>query len=243
MKKVNIIRIKDGERKQTQDHLTKEVTLKVVINSEETLIFPCSGDYVNEMITGYLYTKGYISTIGDINTLDYQMESLPADRRGYSQQAGLTASVSLEKSKSLMDGFSGNAGLQLPTSQILEFMDTFTGLSEQFRMTGAVHTAAMVTQNGIQKHFDDIGRHNAIDKLIGYGVTNNEPFSDKCLLLTCRMSQSIISKVISAGFPMVVSTSPPTDQALQMARENNIAMAGFVRGNRMNIYNGEESFL
>ncbi len=230
MKKVNITRIENGKRKQKEDHVIKEVTLKVVINGKETLTLPCSGNYVNEMITGYLYTNGYISTPGDIRSLDYQMESR-------------TASVSLEKSKSLMDGFEDSAGIELSSSQILEFMDTFSGLSEQFRMTGAVHTAAMATQNGIQKHFDDIGRHNAIDKLIGYGVTNNEPFSDKCLLLTCRMSQSIISKVISAGFPMVVSTSPPTDKALEMAKENNIAMAGFARGKRMNIYNGEESFL
>ncbi|MEF8985320.1 MAG: formate dehydrogenase accessory sulfurtransferase FdhD [Bacteroidales bacterium] len=230
MKKVNITRIENGKRKQKEDHVIKEVTLKVVINGKETLTLPCSGNYVNEMITGYLYTNGYISTIGDIISLDYHMESR-------------TASVSLEKSKSLMDGFEDSAGIELSSSQILEFMDTFSGLSEQFRMTGAVHTAAMATQNGIQKHFDDIGRHNAIDKLIGYGVTNNEPFSDKCLLLTCRMSQSIISKVISAGFPMVVSTSPPTDKALEMAKENNIAMAGFARGKRMNIYNGEESFL
>ncbi|MEF8844892.1 MAG: formate dehydrogenase accessory sulfurtransferase FdhD [Bacteroidales bacterium] len=230
MKKVNITRIENGKRKQKEDHVIKEVTLKVVINGKETLTLPCSGNYVNEMITGYLYTNGYISTPGDIRSLDYHMESR-------------TASVSLEKSKSLMDGFEDSAGIELSSSQILEFMDTFSGLSEQFRMTGAVHTAAMATQNGIQKHFDDIGRHNAIDKLIGYGVTNNEPFSDKCLLLTCRMSQSIISKVISAGFPMVVSTSPPTDKALGMAKENNIAMAGFARGKRMNIYNGEESFL
>ena len=230
MKKVNITRIENGKRKQKEDHVIKEVTLKVVINGKETLTLPCSGNYVNEIITGYLYTNGYISTQGDIRSLDYQMESR-------------TASVSLEKSKSLMDGFEDSAGIELSSSQILEFMDTFSGLSEQFRMTGAVHTAAMATQNGIQKHFDDIGRHNALDKLIGYGVINNEPFSDKCLLLTCRMSQSIISKVISAGFPMVVSTSPPTDKALEMAKENNIAMAGFARGKRMNIYNGEESFL
>ncbi len=93
-----------------------------------------------------------------------------------------------------MDGFAGSAGIKLSTSQILEFMDTFSGLSEQFRISGAVHTAATATQNGIQKHFDDIGRLNAIDKLIRYGVTNNEPFSDKCLLLTCRMSQSTSPK-------------------------------------------------
>ena len=74
-------------------------------------------------------------------------------------------------------------------------------------------------------------------------VKNNEPFSDKCLLLTCRMPQSIITKVISAGFPMVASLSPPTDQSLEMARENNLAMAGFVRANRMNLHNSEASFL
>ncbi|MFP4622230.1 MAG: formate dehydrogenase accessory sulfurtransferase FdhD [Bacteroidales bacterium] len=230
MKKVNIRRIENGKRKQKEDHVIKEVTLKVVINGKETLILPCSGNYVNEMITGYLYTNGYISTPGDIRSLDYHMESR-------------TASVSLEKSKNLMDGFVDSAGIELSSSQILEFMDTFSGLSEQFRMTGAVHTAAMATRQEITKYFDDIGRHNALDKLIGYGMTNNEPFSDKCLLLTCRISQSIISKVIKAGFPMVVSTSPPTDKALEMAKENNIAMAGFARGKRMNIYHDEASFL
>jgi FdhD protein len=230
MKKVNIIRIENGEKKAIQDHITVEVTLKVVINSEETLLFPCSGNYVNEMITGYLYTKDYITTIGDIRSFEYHMKSR-------------TASVSLEKNKSPMDGFAESADIQLSSSRLLEIMEEFSDLSEQFRMTGAVHTAGMATKKGIQKHFDDIGRHNALDKLIGYGVTNNEPFSDKCLLLTCRISKSIISKAIKAGFLMMVSTSPPTDQALEAAKKNNIAIAGFVRGNRMNIYNGEDSFL
>ena len=230
MKKVDIIRIENNQRHQQKDHVIKEVSLKLKINSEEAFNLPCSGDHVNEMLTGYLYTNGYINTIGDIQSLDYHIETQ-------------TVSINLEKSKSLLNGFNENTEIKLSASLIFEFMEKFSRISEQFKMTGAVHTAAMATQNGIQKYFDDISRHNAIDKLIGYALLNNEPFGDKCLLLTCRMSSSIISKVIKAGFPMVVSTSPPTDQALEMAREKKIAMAGFVRSNRMNIYNGEESFL
>ena len=230
MKKVNIIKIEDNKRSHEEDYIIREISLKMVISSGETLILPCSGDHVNEMITGYLYTNGYINAPVDIQSRDYHIESQ-------------TAYVNLVKSKSLLNGFGGNRDIKFSVPRILEFMETFSGISEQFKMTGAVHTAAIAAQNGVQKHFDDIGRHNAVDKLIGYGVTNNEPFLDKCLLLTCRISRSIIAKVISAGFPMVVSTSPPTDQALEMAKKNDIAMAGFVRGNRMNIYNGEESFL
>lgn len=230
MKKVPIIKIENGKKNQQEDHIIQEVSLKLVINSERAFTLPCSGDHVNEMITGYLYTNGYIDTIGDIQSLDYRMETQ-------------TAFLSLKKSKSPLSGSAENTGIHLSSAQILKFMETFSGLSEKFKMTGAVHTAAMANQNGIQKYFDDISRHNVIDKLIGYSITNNDPFEDKCLLLTCRISRSIIAKAIKAGFPMVVSTSPPTDQALQMAKENNIAMAGFVRGNRMNIYNREALFL
>ncbi len=92
MKKVSITRIEDGKREHTEDHVTKGVMLKVVINSEEIHLFPCSRDYVNEMITGYLYTKGYITTTGDIRTLDYHMESLPDGRRAYPPIDGSTKS-------------------------------------------------------------------------------------------------------------------------------------------------------
>lgn len=230
MKTIDITRIENEQRQNIKDFVIREVSLKLEIDSEDSFILPCSGRYVSEMITGFLYTNGYINTIGDITSLDYNVETQ-------------TASIGIDKSQQSQNGLKWQDDLKLPASKILDLMEEFSKLSEQFKKTGAVHTAAIATQRGIKKYFDDISRHNAIDMIIGYGMTNNEPFRDKCLLLTCRISRSIMSKVMKAGFPMVVSTSPPTDQALKIARENNIAMAGFVKGSRMNIYHNKAHFL
>jgi len=229
MKKVDIIRIEKDHRKHMQDMVAHEVSLRLAINELEPLILPCSGTHVNEMLTGYLFTNGYIETVGDIQSLDYDMQNQ-------------TATVTLDPNKMMLDGFKWDARIQLPAHQVIDIMREFSGLSHRFQQTGGVHSAAEATDKGIKKYFDDISRHNAIDKIIGWNMMNNEPFEDKCLLLTCRISRSIIQKAVKAGFPMIVSTSPPTDQALTIARNNQIALAGFVREERMNIYNGADSF-
>jgi len=209
-----------------------EVSLRMVINEQEPFILPCSGTHVNEMITGYLFTNGTIDTVGDIRSLDYDMQSQTA-----------TVTVVEDTKKMMLDGFKGEAELHLSVQRIFEMMKEFSGLSHRFQQTGGVHSAAEATNQGIKKYFDDISRHNAIDKIIGWNMMNNEPVEDKALLLTCRVSRSIIQKAVKAGFPMIVSTSPPTDQAINIARDNHIALAGFVREERMNIYHGKERFL
>jgi len=229
MKKVDIIKIEKDQRKPMHDRVAHEVSLRLIINEQEPFILPCSGTHVNEMITGYLFTNGYIDTVGDIRSLDYDMQDQ-------------TATVSVDPDKIMLDGFKGDGELHLSVPRIFEIMDEFSGLSHRFQQTGGVHSAAEATDQGIKKHFDDISRHNAIDKLIGWNMMNNEPFEDKALFLTCRVSRSIIQKAVKAGFPMIISNSPPTDQAIYIARDNRIALAGFVREQRMNIYHGKDSF-
>jgi len=229
MKKIDVTRIEKEQRHQVKDPVIREISLHVTINDSKTIILPCSGQYVNEMLTGYLYTNGYIQTPGDIRSLEYGMKEEKA-------------AIWLDQEKKMLDGLKPQADMKLPSLKIFELMEEFVDLSGQFQQTGAVHTAALASNKGITKYFDDISRHNAIDMIIGWSMLHNEPFDDKCLLLTCRISGSIISKVVVAGLPMVVSTSAPTDQAVETAKTQGIAMAGFVRGKRMNVYNREECF-
>jgi len=225
MKQIDITRIENGQRRQMKDYIIREVSLRLVINGQEPILLPCSGWHMNELVTGYLYTNGYIHAPGDIRSLDYDMQHQ-------------TAHVSLEKKAPLLDEPGKADALNIPASSILRWMEEFSGLSEVFRKTGAVHTAAIANKNGILKHFEDISRHNTLEMLIGWSLLQNQPLQDKCLLLSCRISRSIINKAVVAGFPMIVSTSPPTDQALDIAREHDIALAGFVRGSKMNVYCG-----
>jgi FdhD protein len=229
MKKVDILRIEKDRRKPMQDMVAHEVSLRIAVDRQEPLMLPCSGTHVNEMITGYLFTNGYIDAVGDIRSLDYDMQHQ-------------TATVSTDPDKMMLDGFKWDRQLSLSVQRIFDTMREFSGLSHRFQQTGGVHSAAEANENGIRKYFDDISRHNAIDKIIGWNMLNNEPVEDKALLLTCRVSRSIIEKAVKAGFPMIISNSPPTDRAITIARDNGIALAGFVREDRMNIYHGEDSF-
>ena len=229
MKKVDIIRIEKDQRKPMQDMITSEITIRMEINSETKILLPCSGRNIKELITGYLFTNGLIDTLVDIRSLDYDLQSH-------------TATISINPEKKMLNGFRWNADLRLPAQRVIDLVDEFSNLSDRFRKTGGVHTAAVATKKGIIKHFDDISRHNTLDTIIGWSMLNNEPFEDKCLLVTSRIPRKIIEKAVRAGFPMMVSVSPPTDQALAIARDNRIALAGFVRGERMNIYNREECF-
>ena len=229
MKKIGITQIEKGRRRETEDYIISEVPLQLIINGQEPLLKPCSGRHINEMITGYLFTTGRIRTTSDLRSFHYEMEKQ-------------TAYVEVDRNVEILEPQGPDTTLTVPAGRTLKWMDEFAGLSEDFKATGAVHTAAVAEANGIRRHFDDIGRHNALDKLIGWSLLQNESLLDKILLLSCRISSSIISKAVAAGFPVIVSTSPPTDRALEIAREHNIALAGFVRGDRMNIYNREEAF-
>jgi FdhD protein len=103
-----------------------------------------------------------------------------------------------------------------------------------------VHSAALAGQNGILIFMDDIGRHNALDKVIGEAMMRKIDFGEAMVLTTGRISSEIVAKVMRCGIPVVVSRGVPTNQAIKMAKEIRMTLAGYARGHRMNIYTIEE---
>jgi FdhD protein len=112
---------------------------------------------------------------------------------------------------------------------------------EGFAKTGGLHAAALINSAGaVEKVFEDIGRHNALDKLIGWCVLNNRiPLSGKLLFLSSRSSFELIQKTIIAGAPVLATVGGPSSLAIETAREYDVTLLGFVRGERFNIYSGE----
>lgn len=119
---------------------------------------------------------------------------------------------------------------------ILDLMHNFNSISTLFKDTGGVHTCGLADSTSILKVADDIGRHNALDKIIGWSIMNHLTLSNKILLTTGRISSDIISKMIRASIPLIVSRSAPTSYALEMANDYSIQIIGFARGQRMNVY-------
>ena len=87
---------------------------------------------------------------------------------------------------------------------------------------------------------EDIGRHNAVDKVIGAALLQELSFEDKLLLTSGRLSSEILHKAAACALPVVVSRSAPTDRCVEAARERNITLIGFARGSRMNVYSARQ---
>ena len=114
--------------------------------------------------------------------------------------------------------------------------ELFETPGDLFQSTGCAHSCALVTDGTVQCYREDIGRHNALDKVIGFALKNGIPMAKSIVFTSGRISQDYLQKVIKAGFRIVVSRAAVTASAVALARKENITMLGFVRRNGGNIY-------
>ena len=106
-----------------------------------------------------------------------------------------------------------------------------------FADTGCAHSCALIYEGNVVCQMEDIGRYNALDKVIGYALLNQIPFEKSYVFASGRISVGYISKAAKAGFPMVVSRAAVTKAAVDFAKEQNMTLVGFIRKNSGNVYN------
>ncbi len=125
------------------------------------------------------------------------------------------------------------------------FVRKLPGMLEQhqnvFHTTGGLHAAALVESvRGVRVVFEDIGRHNALDKLIGHCFLNGElPLSDSLIFMTSRGSFELVQKALAAGSPALATIGAPSSLAIELARERHMTLVGFIRQDQFNVYSGE----
>ena len=112
--------------------------------------------------------------------------------------------------------------------------------SDLFHLTGGVHSAALSCADGMVARFEDVGRHNALDKLVGWCVMGGVRVDDKMLLFSGRVPQEIMLKAIRLGVPVVVSPGAPTSLSVDLAEEYGVTLIGFAKRGHFNVYSHPE---
>lgn len=132
--------------------------------------------------------------------------------------------------------------LKVNHQYILSLVETLTQHQKVFEYTGGLHAAALFDESGrIITIREDIGRHNALDKLIGNALTQNLlPLNNKVLLMSSRASFELIQKAVMANISIIVTIGAPSSLAVQVAEQFNVTLVGFLRNNSYNIYTGKE---
>ena len=218
-----------------------------------------------ELAAGFLYGEGVVRSREEIRAIRYCLDgSVSADQQYNVVSVDLAREAvpdlhSLERHfyTSSACGVCGKASidaLQLrgyepapPGAVVAD--DVLFGLPEKlsskqgvFAATGGLHAAALFTSDGsLVQLREDVGRHNALDKLIGWALLEDRlPLHDHVVLVSGRSSFEILQKCVAAGVSIVCSVSAPSSLAVDVAREFGLTLVGFLRGRRMNVYTGPE---
>jgi FdhD protein len=136
-------------------------------------------------------------------------------------------------------------GFRVKAEMLIALPERLRAAQDVFERTGGLHAAAIFDREGrLIVLREDVGRHNAVDKVIGHGLlAGSVPFHQHVLLVSGRASFEIMQKALAAGFPVVAAISAPSSLAVEAARENGQTLIGFLRGETMNIYSHPERLL
>lgn len=215
-----------------------------------------------ELAAGFLFTEGIISGCHQIRNVEHSSkecsenrentiivelaegfmpELMKSDRNFYTTSScGVCGKGSIESIRTVSPFRHPEKKKQIITFEILyQLSENLRAFQNNFSATGGIHASGIFDLNGnLLALREDVGRHNALDKLIGHSLfTGQLPLSDKILVLSGRASFELIQKATMAGISIVAAIGAPSSLAVDLAREFDITLLGFLRENRFNIYN------
>ncbi|SDX33764.1 FdhD protein [Marininema mesophilum] len=261
----------NGHSRVQQDSLAREEPLEIRLTSPHlpepfpvTVTMRTPGDDF-DLAAGLLFTEGILPSGETIHSITYCHDPQVDGEQRYnivnvnlhgniplqlqhltrnfytSSSCGVCGKASLEAIhvrgiKGIPDGFT------ITDEVIYELSDTLREAQSVFEKTGGIHAAGWFDNEGnLHALREDIGRHNAVDKLFGHAfLTNQTPLHEGILMVSGRTSFEILQKAAVAGVPIVVAVSAPSSLACDLARQFNITLIGFARGQRFNIYTSEQ---
>jgi len=255
-REVILTRYDKGQVSEVSDVVVCEYPFTIYINGEETVTLVCSPDSLDYLTLGYLLSEGIINKKTDIESVDINEEkgaayvklsedagNSPYFKGGRRPTKGCSGGTIFYNIYDFVQSKISDKKIQIHYKKILSLMEEFTTKSDTFRDTGGVHGAALSDGEKILIFNEDIGRHNAMDKVIGEAFAKDMVFEDKIILTSGRISSEMLIKAAKRNVSVMVSRSAPMDLAIRIGEEINLTTVGFVRGERMNVYTGKDRIL
>ena len=221
-----VLRVDSGSAADALEEVVSEHPLLVEVTEGPALSLSCSPEHLRELVVGTLFSRGLLTSAQEIVSLTFSED---LDR----------ASVSLSPRKAPPPASCPDQ-VQVSVSAIRTLMAHNLSASALFQRTGGVHCVTLWSQGQSPLSMEDLARHNAVDKAIGYALLHSLSLECSVLAVSGRLSADMMEKSIHAGIPIVLSKGAPTDRAIYLAEAAGITLAGFIRGERMNLYTRPE---
>jgi FdhD protein len=239
-KTIPCIRVNGDQFEHATHEVVEEVPFALFVNGRHAMTAMMSPIDLEDFVTGYLYTEQIVKNIDEIESIKIEKNRLSVLTKNLfkvlgpkktilSGCGGSASYIDPEKLPKIKSDFTvGAATISRVTKDVLA--------SELHRTTGGIHIVAIANREGIIATTEDIGRHNALDRIIGHGLRNGTDFSNTFAISSGRISSEMIRKCLIANIPLIVSRSATTTLSVDLAEKTGLCVIGFARGGQMNIY-------
>ncbi len=240
----------DQAAQELSEQVASEELCQIILNDKLIATIACSPADLRELAAGFLFSEGIIGKIDSVAEPEKVDDGYKVEVCGE-----LLADEDALENRILTSGCAGGSSLaqkklsdepdeeirvgmfvRVSRQELLDLNKQMDRRAEVYHQTGGVHSASLCRPDRIIFRTDDIGRHNAADKVIGWAKLNGMDLHDKLLLTTGRISSDIALKALRVGITIVASRAAPTSRALAYAQRLGLTVIGFARGKRMNVY-------
>lgn len=244
---------KDGARTDREQWVIKEQPVTLYLNGREVVTLLCAGHHLDELALGFFHGEGFLEKRDDLErvVVDGAAGKVEVKTR---REAALAARLWSKRTVTSGCGKGSvfyhtldallsepvESGLRISPQQVWERVEGLNRLSETYRRTHGVHNTALALPDRILLFRDDIGRHNAVDMIIGHAFLHDISLKNKILITTGRLTSEILIKAAKVGIPVLVSRNTATTLSVQLAKSLNITLIGYARAGKFTVYCGED---
>ncbi len=250
---VNVLKCSNKTISEHEETIIREVPVTIYFNDKEIVTLLTAGAHLDELAIGFCYAEGYLKSSSDIiefsvdddngkvyisSKTDATLTDRLAGKRTVTSGCG-KGTVFYDVLDSLM-AKPVTCSYSIEPEAVCNRMNDLLELSQTYRQTHGVHNTALANPQELILFRDDIGRHNAVDMIVGHAFLNDIPLQDKMLITTGRLTSEMVIKAAKIGIPVVVSRNTATSLAVEIAQSLSLTLIGFVRAGKCIVYSGHE---
>jgi len=246
-----VLRFTKEGRSSLEEVVAREFPVTIILNDQELVTLLCSPNNLKYLVVGFLSSEGLLKSKDEIKKIvvDDERGVIRLDTvedKGFDQDVLFKRLITSGCGRgasfySAADATSQKVESQMEISadEVFALANEFQHGSEVYLATHGVHSAALCDRKSILVFSEDIGRHNAIDKIFGKCLLEDIPTDDRVIITSGRISSEILHKVAKRGIPIIISIAAPTNLGVRIADNLGITLIGSVRGKKMNVYTND----
>lgn len=241
IEEIDAISFKNNKAKEVKENVVQDETITLTINNDISRSLSAIEDSLKEFAVGYMFNENMVDSLDAIKDIKIEGNQIYAEIDDTLLKTNETVLCSdsaggwRSKIKTVKEV---ESDFQVSVHELIDRIEELKDNAEIWQATGGTHVAGIVYKDQFIVK-EDVSRHVAVDKVIGYGLLHDFDLSNSYVIYSGRMPADMVIKMTRVGVPILASNAAPANSGYNIAKKGNVTLVGFLRGERCNVYNNQ----